>query len=56
MSLKLALDSLGKVTGTYRFAAGLGWENANLFGEFHADQSYLDGWAQQLRQVQRCIG
>jgi hypothetical protein len=56
IQLKLSLNSRGQVLGHYRLAAGLGWEGANLSGEFHADQSYLGGWVQQLKQVQSELG
>jgi len=56
MRLKLSLNSRGQVAGTYQFAAGLGWEGANLSGEFRADQSYLPGWIQQISQVQSELG
>ncbi|MBI3561572.1 MAG: hypothetical protein HY080_07655 [Gammaproteobacteria bacterium] len=56
IKLKLSLNSRGQLIGYYRLAAGLGWEGANLSGQFHADQSYLRGWVQQLKQVQRELG
>ena len=56
IQLKLSLNARGRMAGNYRLAAGLGWEGANLSGEFHADQSYLGGWVQQLEQVQRELG
>jgi len=56
MRLKLSLNSRGQLAGTYQFAAGLGWEGANLSGELSADQSYLPGWIQQISQVQSELG
>ena len=45
------MNSCGNLQVHYRLAAGLGWEGANLIGEFQADQSYLAGWIQQLKQI-----
>ena len=55
IQLKFSFSS-GKLVGNYRFAAGLGWEGAILSGDFHADQSYLGRWIQQLKQAQCELG
>jgi hypothetical protein len=55
IQLKLSF-SAGQLVGSYRLAAGLGWEGANLSGDFQADQSYLGDLVQQLKQVQSKLG
>ena len=49
----IRVPTQGQIVGHYRFAAEVGWQRPILSGEFGADQSYLRGWIQQLKQVRR---